>query len=152
MIKLDLTHINLEMNFDDYSEKVKKVHKMIEEKTGEGNDFLGWTTWPTDYDKEELERIIADAKYVRDNFDVLVVCGIGGSYLGARAAIEALNGLVSDDKLEIIYMGQTFSPNYLAQVMNYLKDKNFAINVISKSGTTTETSISFRLLNELLEK
>ena len=89
---------------------------------------------------------------MRDHFDILVVCGIGGSYLGARCALEALNGLKSDDKLEIIFMGQTFSPNYVAQVMNYLKGKNFAINVISKSGTTTETSISFRLLKELLEK
>ena len=151
MIRLDLTHTNVEMDFNSYAEKVKKVHEMIENKTGEGNDFLGWTTWPTSYDKEELERIIADANYVRENFDVLVVCGIGGSYLGARAAIEALNGLFKKDKLEIIYMGQTFSPTYIAQVMDYLKDKNFAINVISKSGTTTETSISFRLLKELLE-
>lgn len=151
MIKLDLTHTNINLDFNSYANDVKRVHEMIENKTGEGNDFLGWTTWPTDYDKEELERIISDANYVRNNFDVLVVCGIGGSYLGARAAIEALNGLFKNDKLEIIYMGQTFSPTYIAQVMEYLKNKNFAINVISKSGTTTETSISFRLLKELLE-
>ncbi len=124
---------------------------MIMDKSGLGNDFLGWVDWPRDYDKEELERIKKDAQYVRDHFDILVVCGIGGSYLGARCALEALNGLKSDDKLEIIFMGQTFSPNYVAQVMDYLKGKNFAINVISKSGTTTETSISFRLLKELLE-
>ena len=124
---------------------------MIDEKTGAGNDFLGWVDWPVDYDKEELDRIIADAKYVRDNFDILVVCGIGGSYLGAKCAIDALKGLKSDDKMEIIFMGQTFSPNYVAQVLKYLKGKNFAINVISKSGTTTETSISFRLLKDLLE-
>lgn len=151
MIKLDLTHTNINLDFNSYANDVKRVHEMIENKTGEGNDFLGWTTWPTNYDKEELERIISDANYVRNNFDVLVVCGIGGSYLGARAAIEALNGLFKNDKLEIIYMGQTFSPTYIAQVMEYLKNKNFAINVISKSGTTTETSISFRLLKELLE-
>ena len=95
------------MNFDDYSEKVKKVHKMIEEKTGEGNDFLGWTTWPTDYDKEELERIIADAKYVRDNFDVLVVCGIGGSYLGARAVIEALSNNFGERR--VIFAGNNLN-------------------------------------------
>ena len=82
---------------------------------------------------------------------MLVVCGIGGSYLGARSAIEALNGLKNNDKLEIIFMGQTFSPNYTAQVLSYLKDKKFAINVISKSGTTTETSVAFRLLKQLLE-
>ena len=134
-----------------YEEQVKRINKMIMDKSGLGNDFLGWVDWPMSYDKEELARIKKDAKYVRDHFDILVVCGIGGSYLGARSALEALNGLKSDDKLEIIFMGQTFSPNYVAQVLNYLKGKNFAINVISKSGTTTETSISFRLLKELLE-
>ena len=136
----------------DYEKQVQIINRMIMDKTGAGNDFLGWVDWPVNYDKEELARIKEDAKYVRDNFDILVVCGIGGSYLGARSALEALNGLKSQDKLEIIFMGQTFSPNYVAQVMEYLKGKNFAINVISKSGTTTETSISFRLLKELLEK
>ena len=134
-----------------YKEDVKRINKMINEKSGPGNDFLGWVDYPVTYDKEELERIKKDAKYVRDNFDILVVCGIGGSYLGAKSAIDALKGLKSDDKLEIIFMGQTFSPNYVAQVLDYLKGKKFAINVISKSGTTTETSISFRLLKELLE-
>ena len=135
-----------------YENDVKRIDQMIKNKSGAGNDYIGWADWPVNYDKEELARIKKDAQYVRENFDILVVCGIGGSYLGARAALEALNGLKSDDKLEIIFMGQTFSPNYVAQVMNYLKGKNFAINVISKSGTTTETSISFRLLKELLEK
>ncbi len=136
----------------DYEKQVQIINRMIMDKTGAGNDFLGWVDWPVNYDKEELARIKEDAQYVRDNYDILVVCGIGGSYLGARSALEALNGLKSQDKLEIIFMGQTFSPNYVAQVMEYLKGKNFAINVISKSGTTTETSISFRLLKELLEK
>ena len=135
-----------------YEKDVERINKMINDKSGQGNDYIGWADWPVNYDKEELARIKKDAQYVRDNFDILVVCGIGGSYLGARCALEALNGLKSDDKLEIIFMGQTFSPNYVAQVMDYLKGKNFAINVISKSGTTTETSISFRLLKELLEK
>ena len=152
MIKLELNHKVNDSIINSYQEKVTKINKMIDEKSGPGNDFLGWVDWPVNYDKEELERIIKDAQYVRDHFDILVVCGIGGSYLGARAALEAINGLKSDDKLEIIFMGQTFSPNYVAQVLDYLKGKNFAINVISKSGTTTETSISFRLLKELLEK
>ena len=151
MIELLLNNQIKEENISSYQEDVERINKMINEKTGPGNDYLGWADWPVNYDKEELERIKKDAKYVRDNFDILVVCGIGGSYLGARAALEALNGLKSDDKLEIIFMGQTFSPNYVAQVMKYLKGKKFAINVISKSGTTTETSISFRLLKELLE-
>ena len=135
-----------------YKKDVERINKMISEKTGAGNDYLGWVDWPEEYDREELERMKKDAQYVRDHFDILVVCGIGGSYLGARAALEALNGLKNQDKLEIIFMGQTFSPNYIAQVLKYLEGKNFAINVISKSGTTTETSISFRLLKELLEK
>ena len=151
MLELRLNKLINQQVLNSYEEQVKRINQMISEKTGQGNDFLGWVDWPINYDKEELQRIKKDAQYVRENFDILVVCGIGGSYLGARSALEALNGLKSDDKLEIIFMGQTFSPNYVAQVMNYLKGKNFAINVISKSGTTTETSISFRLLKELLE-
>ena len=152
MLDLRLNKLINEEILSSYEKKVAQINEMIMNKSGAGNDFLGWVDWPVNYDKEELARIKKDAQYVRDNFDILVVCGIGGSYLGARCALEALNGLKSDDKLEIIFMGQTFSPNYVAQVMNYLKGKNFAINVISKSGTTTETSISFRLLKELLEK
>ena len=152
MLKLRLNKEINESILKSYETKVTQINEMIMNKTGQGNDFLGWVDWPVNYDKEELARIKKDAQYVRDHFDILVVCGIGGSYLGARSALEALNGIKSDDKLEIIFMGQTFSPNYVAQVMNYLKGKNFAINVISKSGTTTETSISFRLLKELLEK
>ena len=152
MLDLRLNKLMNEKILSSYQDQVNKINKMIMDKSGAGNDFLGWVDWPINYDREELERIKKDAQYVRDNFDILVVCGIGGSYLGARCALEALNGLKSDDKLEIIFMGQTFSPNYVAQVMNYLEGKKFAINVISKSGTTTETSISFRLLKELLEK
>ena len=152
MIKVKLSEQIQEKDLEAYQADVERINKMINEKSGPGNDYLGWADYPLHYDEEELERIIKDAKYVRDNFDILVVCGVGGSYLGARAALEALNGLKSDDKMELIFMGQTFSPNYIAQVLEYLKGKNFAINVISKSGTTTETSISFRLLKELLEK
>ena len=151
MVKLHLNKLMSEEIIASYQDSVERINKMINDKTGQGNDYLGWADWPVNYDREELARMLTDAKYVRDNFDILVVCGIGGSYLGARAALEALNGLKSDDKMEIIFMGQTFSPNYVAQVMKYLKGKKFAINVISKSGTTTETSISFRLLKELLE-
>ena len=152
MLDLKLNKLIDDKIIASYEKDVKRIDQMIKDKSGAGNDYIGWADWPVNYDKEELARIKKDAQYVRENFDILVVCGIGGSYLGARAALEALNGLKSDDKLEIIFMGQTFSPNYVAQVMNYLKGKNFAINVISKSGTTTETSISFRLLKELLEK
>src|SRR5574344_1953826 len=140
------------VDFASYQAKVNEIDKMIVNKTGAGSDFLGWVDWPVNYDREELENVIKEADYVRKNYDVLVVCGIGGSYLGARAAIEAINGVLPNQKLEIIYLGQTFDPTYLAQHLAYLKDKRFAVNVISKSGTTTETSVSFRLLRELLEK
>ena len=152
MIKLDLSNVIEKIPFAKYEQKVSKINKMIDEKTGAGNDFLGWTTWPTDYDKEEFARIKKAAQEIRENYDVLVVAGIGGSYLGARCAIEALRGLYPTDKLEIIYFGNTLSSTYIAQVLKYLENKKFAINVISKSGTTTETSVAFRLLKELLIK
>ena len=152
MIHIDDSHLTFKMNYEDYKEKVKELNKVINEKTGAGNDFLGWADYPLTYDKEELVRIKAAAKKIRENYDTLVVCGIGGSYLGARAAIEAVNGLHKDDKVEIIYFGQTFDPEYISQTLKYLEKKNFAINVISKSGTTTETAIGFRLLWNLLRK
>ncbi|MCH4235871.1 MAG: glucose-6-phosphate isomerase, partial [Bacilli bacterium] len=95
MIKLDLSHVIEKIDFTAYQEKVNAINQMIDERTGPGNDFLGWTTWPNDYDKEEVAQIKRDASYVRQNFEVLVVCGIGGSYLGARSAIDALRGLYS---------------------------------------------------------
>lgn len=151
MIKTDLSHLQLKETVESYADKVKSINKMIDEKTGEGNDFLGWANYPYTYDKEEFARIKKDAEYIRNNFDILVVCGIGGSYLGARAAIDAINGIHPTNKVEIIYMGQTFAASYVKQVLDYLKGKKFAINVISKSGTTTETAVAFRLLRELLE-
>lgn len=150
MINLDLSNTIEKIPFESYRDEVKRIHRMIEERTGEGNDFLGWTTWPEDFDKEEFERIKIAAKEIRENYEVLVVAGIGGSYLGARAAIEALRGLYSEDPLEIVFLGNTLSSSYIAQALKYLENKRFAINVISKSGTTTETSVAFRLLKELL--
>ena len=152
MLKLNLEHLIEKIDWKNYEQKVASIDEMIDKRNGPGNDFLGWYKYPETYDKEELERIIKSAKYVRENFDVLVVCGIGGSYLGARAGIEALNGLHSTKKPEIIFLGQTFSSDYIYETLEYIKDKKFAINVISKSGTTTETAISFRLLKEMLEK
>ena len=151
MVDVNLNHLIDSIDFSAYQDKVKTIHQGIHNKSLAGNDFLGWLNYPTTYDQNELALIIEKAKYVRENFDTLVVCGIGGSYLGALAAINALKGLYPNDSLKIIFMGQTFSSTYIAQVMDYLKDKKFAINVISKSGTTTETSISFRLLKQLLD-
>lgn len=150
MIKTNLSNTVVNIPLDAYKQDVKAINETIKNGTGAGSDFLGWTTWPKNYDKEEFLRIKKAAKTIIDNYEVLVVVGIGGSYLGARCAIEALNGLFPKNKVEIIYMGNTLSSNYIYQVLEYLKDKKFAINVISKSGTTTEPAVSFRLLKELL--
>ncbi len=150
MIKLNLEHLKVVPSLQAEREKLLKINEMINEKTGLGSDYLGWADWPRDYDKEEFSRIKKAAKYIQKNFDTLVVTGIGGSYLGARAALEALQGLRKVGGVEIIFLGHTFSPTLTAQTLEYLKTRNFAINVISKSGTTTETSIAFRLLKNLL--
>lgn len=151
MLKVNDSHVLEKIDYKSYQPRVKEINQMIDEYRGAGNDFTGWVEYPTTFDKVEFESIKKHAKYIRDNFEVLVVCGIGGSYLGARAALEAIRGLRYKDKLEIIFMGQTLSSDYVHQVLEYLKDKKFAINVISKSGTTTETAIAFRLLKNLLE-
>lgn len=152
MITLDLTKAKLSEDLSSYQEKVDEIHDMIQNKTGAGNDFLGWVELPQNYDKAEVALIKEKAAALQDKTDVLLVCGIGGSYLGARAAIEAINGLYPKNKVEIIYVGNTFSSNYIKQVADYIENKDFAINVISKSGTTTETSIAFRIFKEMCEK
>jgi len=154
MLSLNLTHIKIKGAMSDYQDRINRITEMITTKKGPGSDYLGWDQWPASYDQKEFQLIQDVAKTIQENFQVLVVCGIGGSYLGARAVIEAIQGLYpnKDKQLEIIYMGQTFSPTYTQQILDYLQNKTFAINVISKSGTTTETSISFRLLKSLLEK
>ena len=142
MIKVGFDYIKPSKlaNLLDYQERVRTIHTMIREKTGVGNDFLGWVDYSSHYDKNEVERIIKKANSCREKYNTLVVCGIGGSYLGARAAIEALNGLHSLDKMEIVYLGNTLGPEYISQTMKYLKTRNYCVCVISKSGTTTETS------------
>lgn len=152
MLKVNDSNVLVKVDYKSYQPKVSKIDEMINKGEGPGNDFTGWLNYPETFDTVEFENIKKYAKEVRDNYEVLVVCGIGGSYLGARAAIEALRGLKSDDKLEVIFFGQTFSSDYVYEVLKYLEKKNFAINVISKSGTTTETAIAFRLVKELLEK
>lgn len=152
MIRLDLSQAKLTEDLSAYKDTVKSIHGMIQNKTGKGNDFLGWVTLPNDFDKAEVALIKETAQKLKAEVEVLLVCGIGGSYLGARAAIEAVNGLYPNNGLEIIYVGNTFSSTYIAQVAKYVENKEFAINVISKSGTTTETSIAFRIFKELAEK
>lgn len=154
MINVDFSFVKKEqlVDFASYKDKVKEIDKMINEKTGAGSDFLGWLKYPLTYDKEEFNRIKAKAKEFRENYDTLVVCGIGGSYLGANAVIDAINGLYPTTGMKIVYLGNTLDSTYTAQVINYLKNRNFAICCISKSGTTTETSVSFRILKSILEE
>ena len=124
---------------------------------GEGSDFQGWIDLPVNYDKDEFERIKAAAKKIQSDSDVLIVIGIGGSYLGARAAIEYLrhgfyNEMEKEDRKtpQIYYVGNSMSSNYLQDVIDVMGDKDFSINVISKSGTTTESAIAFRIFRKLL--
>ena len=132
---------------------IELSHKKLEDKTGEGNDFLGWVELPSDYDREEFARILISSANIRANSDVLVVIGIGGSYLGARAVIEMLgDSFKINEGTEVIFAGQNMSSSYLADLIDYLEGKDFSINVISKSGTTTEPAIAFRILKELIEK
>ena len=151
MMKLDTTHAFLKEDVKSYQEVVNKYHEQLMNRTGKGNDFVGWVEWPHTYDKEEFDRMKKVAQKIREKCDVCIVRGIGGSYLGARAAIEMINGLYADKKPEIIFMGNTFSSTYIAQVLNYIKDKEVCVNVISKSGTTTETALAFRLLKQFME-
>ena len=152
MMKLDLSHALLKEDVLSYQDVVSKYHDQLVNKTGKGNDFTGWVEWPNNYDKEEFDRIKSVAKDLRDKCEVFVVCGIGGSYLGSRAAIEMINGLYNKDKVEIVFMGNTFSSSYIKNVMDYIADKEVCVNVISKSGTTTETALAFRLLKQFMEE
>lgn len=136
-------------------EEVKNAEKLLMEGTGEGNDFLGWINLPTNYDKDEFERIKVAAKKIRENSEVLVVIGIGGSYLGARATIDFLSHTFYNkvpNGPEIYFAGNSISGTYLAHLIQAIGDRDFSVNVISKSGTTTEPAIAFRIFKEMLEK
>ena len=160
-VKFDFSNTEFKASKEDVaamSERVKAAKKTLLEKTGEGNDFLGWIDLPVDYDKEEFDRIKKAAAKIQSDSDVLVVIGIGGSYLGARAAIEALrhsfyNSVTKKVRKtpEIYYCGNNISSTYLANLMDAIADKDFSVNVISKSGTTTEPAIAFRIFKKKLE-
>ena len=133
---------------------VEDAHQKIVDKSGEGADFLGWVDLPVDYDKEEFERIKKAAAKIKSDSQALVVIGIGGSYLGARAAIEFCTSqnynLIKKDTPNIYFSGNSISGNSLSELVDLVKDVDFSINVISKSGTTTEPAIAFRIFRELL--
>ncbi len=156
-----MSHIQLNINEvrpflteqpESLQKKVSEIHKVIHEKTGQGSDYLGWLDLPKTYDKEEYARVLAAAKKIRKQSQVLVVIGIGGSYLGSKAGLEFLSEPFKKGKLEIIFAGHHMSGKYLANLLEYLSNKKFSINVISKSGTTTEPAIAFRVLKRALEE
>lgn len=143
---------------DNMAPFVKEAHNMLHNKTGAGNDFLGWVNLPVDYDKEEFARIKKAAEKIQSNSDVLIVIGIGGSYLGARAAIEMLshtfyNSLSKEQRKlpQIFFAGNSISSTYLTDLLEAIDGKDISVNVISKSGTTTEPAIAFRIFKEILE-
>jgi glucose-6-phosphate isomerase len=144
---------------DYLKEPVKLAHEMVHNKTGAGNDFLGWVDLPTNYDKEEFARIKKSAEKIKSDSDVLLVVGIGGSYLGARAAIEMLNHsfyneLTKEQRKtpQVFFVGNNISAPYINDLFDVLKDKDVSVNVISKSGTTTEPAIAFRIFRKFLEE
>ena len=136
--------------------QVETAHRLLETKTGPGNDFLGWVSLPKDYDKEEFARIKAAAARIREDSDVLVVIGIGGSYLGARAVIEAVKGQMYNCTVkngpQIFFVGNSISPAYFQDILDCCKGKRISLNIISKSGTTTEPALAFRVLRRMLEE
>lgn len=136
--------------------QVAAAHRTIEERNGLGNDFLGWVNLPTDYDKEEFARIKAAAAKIRKDTDILIVIGIGGSYLGARAAIEFLKGPyynnLRDGAPEIYFAGNSISGSYLSDMIKLCDGKRVSVNIISKSGTTTEPAVAFRVFRKYLEE
>ena len=143
----------------NFKTTVMSAKETLLEKTGAGNDFLGWIDLPVDYDKDEFARIKKAAEKIQNDSDVLLVVGIGGSYLGARAAIEFLrhsfyNNLDKEARKtpEIYYVGNSISSRYIKGLMDVIGDRDFSINIISKSGTTTEPAIAFRVFKEILEK
>lgn len=151
-MRLDFSNVNLD-NIESYEQKALEAFDTLMSKSGEGNDFLGWIDRPVDYDKDEFERIKKAASKIRENSDVLVSIGIGGSYLGIKAVEVACDSYFNSKRdTEIIYAGHQLSGQYLVELLDYLKDKDYSLNVISKSGTTTEPAIAFRILKEALEE
>ena len=151
-IKLNLKNTGIsQKSIMEYKEQVENIHKELHKRANDEKDFVGWLELPSNYDKREFSRIKKES-------DILVVIGIGGSYLGARAVIESLtstfNNILTEKQRkypQILYVGNNLSPNYINELIEYIGDKDFSVNVISKSGTTTEPAIAFRIFREILE-
>ena len=158
-LKLNLKYSGIgQKSIMQYKEKVEQIHQDLHSRANDQKDFVGWLNLPTNYDKEEFERIKKSAQKIQKDSEVLIVIGIGGSYLGARAVIESLtstfyNMLPEKQRKfpQILYVGNNLSPNYVNDLIEVLGTKDFSINVISKSGTTTEPAIAFRIFREILE-
>ena len=149
----------VEHEFEYFAPMVAHAHQLLHTQTGAGNDFLGWIDLPVNYDKKEFVRIKKAAEKIKEDSEVLIVIGIGGSYLGARAAIEMLSHTFSNvlDKKtrkspNVLYCGNNISSTYMAELLEIIEGKDISVNVISKSGTTTEPAIAFRIFKEYLEK
>ena len=158
-LKLNLKYSGVEQKaVMKYKEKVEQIHQELHRRASDEKDFVGWLELPSKYDKIEFKRIKQAAKRIQEDSEVLVVIGIGGSYLGARAVIESLtntfyNMLPEEERKfpQILYVGNNLSPNYINDLIEVLGPKDFSVNVISKSGTTTEPAIAFRIFREILE-
>lgn len=158
-IKLNTKYLESFISEDDYKSiapQIVKAHNLLKTKSGAGSDFLGWITLPEDYDKNEFELIKASARKICENSQVLIVIGIGGSYLGARAVIEFIKSqnynALPKSTPDIYFAGNTISSRYLAELKAVIGTRDFSVNVISKSGTTTEPAVAFRLFKEMLEE
>ncbi len=158
-VKCNAKYLNSFVNEGEISAifpQVELAHKMLHEKSGLGNDYLGWLDLPENYDKEEFARIKKAAQKIQSNSDILIVIGIGGSYLGARAVVEAVKGQLYNNKCkktpQIYYVGNSISANVLNDVLSICEGKDISVNVISKSGTTTEPAVTFRIFKKLLEE
>ena len=158
-VKLNLKYSKLlEKNIMEYADQVAEIHEELHKNANNKKEFLGWIELPTNYDKKEVEKIKKAAKKIQNDSEILVVIGIGGSYLGARAIIEALtntfyNYLPKEQRKtpQILYVGNNLNPNYINDLIELIGNRDLSINVISKSGTTTEPAIAFRIFRELLE-
>ncbi|MDY3005665.1 glucose-6-phosphate isomerase [Anaerococcus sp. AGMB00486] len=151
-MNIDFTNVDL-TGLDSYKDKSLDAFKTLIEKTGEGSDFLGWIDRPVDLDMQEYERIKKASKKIQTNSDVLVTIGIGGSYLGTKAIDYAMAGYFRrENGTQLVYAGHQLSGEYLYDLLDFLKEKEFSVNVISKSGTTTEPAIAFRFLKEMAEE
>lgn len=158
-IKLKLSGIENFVRNEEYAKiqpSVKMASDLLYSGKGAGNDYIGWVDLPNNYDKDEFERIKKAAKKIQSNSEVLIVIGIGGSYLGGRAALEFVNGVNFNKKVhknipEVYFVGNSISSDYLSDIIEILGDRDFSINVISKSGTTTEPAIAFRIFKKIIE-